>query len=487
MIKINEELLDEKLEILETAHKWSPRIISKLETFIRTAEDYDLYKVNPISFANDRKISEKEAIELFLWSAKEGIFAMNWGLVCPTCGDDIGNFKSLKKVSNHFFCNVCRVESTACLDDHIMVTFTVNPNIRSIAYHDPDSLSVEDYVSKYHYSREGIIPETKQTFPEYMQKYFREFAEIDPGAQKNIKMNVGEGYVVGFDLQNEAGFYITIDKDANSNSKETGEAITHEVALKDGDYVHSEKLKFAPGDISFTIKNRSEQKARMMILYEPPQDAAREQPNLIFNPFLSGKALLSNQTFHSLFRNEMQVGQEGMNVKDITILFTDLTGSTEIYERIGDMQAFSLVSQHFQLLEKIVAKNNGSVIKTIGDAIMATFLDPIDAINAAIEMNEDIASFNKTINNQDLILKIGVHKGPSIAVTLNEQLDYFGRTVNIASRIQHLANPEEINVTTDIYEYKGLIDAIKDFKVDPIKAQLKGIQDETQIYRIYKN
>jgi len=59
--------------------------------------------------------------------------------------------------------------------------------------------------------------------------------------------------------------------------------------------------------------------------------------------------------------------------------------------------------------------------------------------------------------------------------------------VNIASRIQHQANPAEINVTTDIYETTRLTDAIKGFQVDPIKARLKGIQDETQIYRIYKN
>ncbi|MES0490338.1 MAG: DUF5939 domain-containing protein [Leptospirales bacterium] len=479
MVSVDEVLLDEKLEVMETSHKWAPRAISKLETFIRTADDYDLYKINPVSYAKNRGTVEKEATELFLWAAKEGIFAMNWGLVCPTCGDDVGSFRSLKKVSNHFFCNVCRVESTACLDEHIMVTFTVNPSIRKIAYHDPDSLSIEDYVNKYHYSREGKIPDTGETFPEFIHKYIREYVDLKQNEKTEISMEVEEGYLLGFDLKTNAGFCITIEKDYKTKKEIS-------IVLLDGEYIYNEEMKAPPGKINFEIMNGCSENARMVVLFEPPVDPTRQQPNLVFDEFLTGKMLLSNHTFNTLFRNEMQVGSEGIKVKDITILFTDLKGSTEIYERIGDMQAFSLVSQHFQLLEKIVATHEGSIVKTIGDAIMATFLNPVQAMQAAIKMNNEIADFNRKTNNQDLILKIGVHKGPSIAVTLNQQLDYFGRTVNIASRIQHLANPEEINVTNDIYQYSGLLDAISGYNADPIQVQLKGMQDEMQIYRIYK-
>ena len=66
----------------------------------------------------------------------------------------------------------------------------------------------------------------------------------------------------------------------------------------------------------------------------------------------------------------------GIGVKDITILFTDLKGSTALYERIGDLKAFSLVHRHFDSLEQVINNHNGAIVKTIGDAVMATFLNP---------------------------------------------------------------------------------------------------------------
>lgn len=478
MNNINEKLLDEKLEAVERIQSWSPRVISKLETFIRSADDYDLYKINPIAFAGEKSMDADEITDLFLRCSREGIFTMNWGVVCPTCGDEMGSFRSLKHVANHFFCNVCRVKSTINLDDHIMVTFTVNSDIRKISYHDPDSLSVEDYVYKYHYCREGKVPGADVTFPEYFSKYVRDFFELEPGEKKLFSMNFNEGYVLGFDLQNDAEFCITLESGCNASGK-------IEVSLTEGVYEFDENLKFCPGDIEFEMENRSQRRARGVILYEPPLDPSRHQPNLVFDDFLSGKLLLNNHTFTSLFRNEIQVGTEGIDIKDITILFTDLKGSTEIYERIGDMQAFSLVNQHFQLLEKVVTENRGSVIKTIGDSVMSTFLEAGDALKAAIEMNSTIRDFNSNTNNQDLILKIGLHKGPSIAVTMNDRLDYFGRTVNIASRIQHLANPAEINITRDIYDSQGIEELISDYGTEPIQAHLKGIHNEIEVFRIY--
>lgn len=214
--------------------------------------------------------------------------------------------------------------------------------------------------------------------------------------------------------------------------------------------------------------------------YSPPRP-------LPFNPFLSGKKLINTLTFRNLFRPETIRGTEVIGVKDITILFTDLIGSVALYDRIGDLKAFSLVHGHFDSLGRVVNRHSGAIVKTIGDAIMATFIDAIDAVKAALVMLEEIERFNQEHGARELMLKIGIHKGAAIAVTLNDRLDYFGQTINIASRVERLADADEIYVTHDVYTCPRVRELLKGFEIAPGKAKLKGIQGEAQVYKINRN
>jgi class 3 adenylate cyclase len=148
--------------------------------------------------------------------------------------------------------------------------------------------------------------------------------------------------------------------------------------------------------------------------------------------YLSGARLLSHQTFVDLFPSETIVSSEGLGVTELALLFTDITGSTALYERIGDVRAFQLVQQHFGLLRDVIARRSGALVKTIGDAVMASFHRPLDALSAALEMRRTIERFNETAGAEMISLKMGVHTGACLAVTLNGQLDYFGQAVNLA-------------------------------------------------------
>jgi class 3 adenylate cyclase len=123
---------------------------------------------------------------------------------------------------------------------------------------------------------------------------------------------------------------------------------------------------------------------------------------------------------------------ESLKVSDMTYLFTDLKRSTPLYESVGDVNAYFLVRQHFEILNKIIRERSGTIIKTIGDAVMAGFERPQDAVRASIEMIEELSRFNRTAS-RPLGLKVGVHRGRAIAVTLNDRIDYFGQDVNIAA------------------------------------------------------
>jgi class 3 adenylate cyclase len=196
--------------------------------------------------------------------------------------------------------------------------------------------------------------------------------------------------------------------------------------------------------------------------------------------------LLSNQTFRDIYHTDTLDVNQRLKITSLTFLFTDLRGSTALYERVGDLAAFDLVRTHFRVLNEIVAAEAGAVVKTIGDAVMATFPTPDRAIAAAMRMREAMRKLNEERGNEDLLLKIGIHEGPCIAVSLNDRQDYFGQTVNIASRVQHLASEREIfatGVVLDDPRTSSLL-AARGIKPQSHDATLRGIASAISIYTI---
>jgi class 3 adenylate cyclase len=210
-----------------------------------------------------------------------------------------------------------------------------------------------------------------------------------------------------------------------------------------------------------------------------------EQGGLLdFDPYLNGKHLLTSQTFRSLFRSEVVAGAEGIAIRDIAILFTDIRGSTALYQRIGDLNAFQLVQQHFDLLRETTVRHGGAIVKTIGDAVMAAYPDAARAVGAALDMLGAIGRFNADQPDRSMSLKIGIHHGAAIAVTLNEELDYFGQTVNIASRVQEMADAAEIWVTDAVWRYPGVPELVEAYPTEQRTATFRGIAQPMSVVRI---
>ncbi|MBS4028472.1 MAG: adenylate/guanylate cyclase domain-containing protein [Ignavibacteriales bacterium] len=474
--KLNEKLLDEKLTELEKAKQWSPRVISKLETLLRSGDDFSLFRVNPVKFGTEKNISEHEAIDLFLYATKIGLLHMNWEMLCPSCGDVVSSFRSLKTVHAHVFCNLCQLEKEASLDDFICISFTVSPLIRQISYHNPGQLSVEDFYFKYHLSADATYSGGVR-FVDILQSLMKALSYIEPREKKTFSFDVTNGWLIGYDFITGAMYVNGIKENVEKNNQSLS------LQFSNGKF-ESNEISLSAGTLTIDIENPTDKRISVIFINKPPEIS---DENATFPPFLTGKKLLTSQTFRDLFRTEVIQGTEGLTVKDLTILFTDLKGSTALYDRIGDLKAFSLVHQHFESLGKVINRFEGATVKTIGDAIMATFIKPVDGVQAALGMLEEIANFNKGFSSKEIILKIGVHKGPSIAVTLNDRLDYFGQTVNIASRVQGLADADEIYISDDVYNDKAVRDVLKQYNVEESKAKLRGIEDEMKVYKIASN
>lgn len=471
--RIDEPELDERLATLETVRSWSPRLISKLESLIRTGDDRALFRINPLTFAAERNVDESESVDLFLHASSLGLFEMDWLLVCPMCACIVQSFGSLRTLEKHYRCNLCRTDYEAMLDDFITVTFTVASKIRPIRFHDPDTLDAVDYCFDYRVTPDGLTPDG-QPWADFFKSSTRDVRFLPANSVAKIDVEAERGTLFGWDIDSDASFLVAASGD-RTTAPQSLTIQYHESSCEPAE------ARIAPGAAVLEVRNASDRRRLIGISMIPE---GFSHPDLHFRPFLNGKRLLTSQTFRSLFRSEVIKASEGIGVKDITLLFTDLKGSTALYDRIGDLNAFSLVQQHFDRLQDVTAANNGTVIKTIGDAVMAAFMNPADAVKAAVAMLDEMEGFNRDHSDRLMILKIGLHKGASIAVTLNDRLDYFGQAVNIAARIQSLAQAEEIYLSQEIHDYPGVEQLLEGFTVERRMAHLKGVNLEMPVFRV---
>jgi class 3 adenylate cyclase len=161
----------------------------------------------------------------------------------------------------------------------------------------------------------------------------------------------------------------------------------------------------------------------------------------------------------------------------VALLFSDLQGSTALYERVGDAAAFNMVREHFALLAGVVRDHDGAVVKTIGDAVMASFGDPANAVKAALAMQARIA-------DHDLVLKLGVHVGPSVVVNMNDRLDYFGSTVNMAARLQGQSQGGDIVLSRAVADDPAVRPLLATLAANQESVALKGFADPISFVRL---
>jgi len=481
MTNIQERLLESKMTEIEQARSWSPRVISKFETLIRSGDDLSLYRINPLAFARDRAITEAESIDLFLHATRSGLFEMSWDVVCPQSGMVLDSFGALRTLKTHYVCGLCDVSGETNLDDFIEVTFTVSPHLRRIPFHDPHSLSIEDFHWKLRFLGDARMPGQQVRFLDFLRGLVRGLAFLPPGSTTSLRADLGPGALAGVNIQTQAAFVVSV----------AGEPATAPTVLRvgyDARRFSPSLSAVPPGPIVIDVENSGAVRGSLLLINWPPEVLAQTtKPALEFEPYMSGGMLLARHTFRRLFRSERVDEREGLGIRQVTLLFTDLKGSTAMYERLGDLNAYALVREHFALLGATVQEHSGAIVKTIGDAVMAVFSRPTDAVSAALHMLGEIERYNSEHGDPSIILKIGAHCGPSIAVTLNENLDYFGQTVNVAARVQALADAGEICLSEALYSAPGVSGLLAGHAIVEFDAPLRGVEGNACVYRVVRS
>jgi class 3 adenylate cyclase len=451
-----------------------PKAATAIERFVADAPDHRLVRVNALAFAANQKLDEEAVIAAFLHAAKIGIFDMSWNVLCPACGGVLDSNTTLKTVrSDEYVCSLCAEGYEPTLDEMVEVTFTVTSRVRPVPGHNPNELSPLEYLRQFFFGSQMDLPEDLE---EVFEDILLEALELPAGEKAIVSLQLKEGlYILNDPVSHTVQFI-------SARGERTRERQTLSFTI-DTDRVQYPKAEIQPGPLRISIENRLDRRALPMVL------AADDPLRRIMNnrrAFLTAKRLLSNQTFRDIHRTDTLDIDQRLKITSLTFLFTDLRGSTALYERVGDLAAFDLVKAHFNVLNQIVASEAGAVVKTIGDAVMATFSTPDRAVSAAIRMREAMRKLNEGREREELLLKIGIHEGPCIAVNLNERQDYFGQTVNIASRVQGLATSHHIFATSCVVEDARVSGMLQSNGLQPMQhqAKLRGIASEMNVYAI---
>lgn len=453
-----------------------PAAVHALDHLFRHGADHELARINALALAQACGLGEDAVVGTLLHAARLGLVEMSWNVLCASCGGVLNANPSLRSVRGEpYHCAFCALDTEPVLDDTVEVSFAVSPRIRRIAAHDPASLPFWDYWRQVFFGTGVAVPEPG-AFADLARTALLDAVALQPGERLILALRLPAEPLIVFDPVTHAAQLLDVAGEPSAERQDLA-------LVYDGPGPAVGRAALRPGALRLTLENRGPERVLPGIF------VAGEALNRLIGgrrAFLTAKRLLSNQTFRDIYRTETLAIDQRLKILSLTFLFTDLTGSTDLYERVGDLVAYDLVRAHFQRLTDVAAAHGGAVVKTIGDAVMATFPTPEQGLAAALAMRAAMRRLNAERPGEDLALKIGLHEGPCLAVQLNDRQDYFGQTVNIAARVQTLAASGTIFATGPVLGREAAAQLLARDGLDPRPhaCTLKGIGSRIPVFEL---
>ncbi len=414
-------------------------LVERLEHFLDQADELSLQRIRPYSVADSWSVDRRAVLEMFLRATRAGILDMSWDLLCPSCRGTTEGHTNLGEVQGHSHCNTCQIDFTVNFDHNIEVVFKPNPSVRTVEFNATFCVG-SPQLQPHVVLSQAVTPLHALPVP--------------------IQLEMGRYSLRASNAPGSVSLYADADGGMKADLR----------VSQYGWPPEEQRVSLLPtlNLINATDANQTFQLERTV--WSDQASTAADVTAL--------------QVFRDLFATEVVRPGEEISIGSVTLMFTDLRDSTRMYRLIGDASAFGRVREHFDVLEKAIAEEGGAIVKTMGDAVMATFRHPIDALKSVWKAQTEIAKRGEPM----LWLKVGLHKGPCIVVNLNDRLDYFGSTVNITARLPGFSQGGELIFSEEFYNDPEIRDfiarnitpsALKQFTGD-----LKGFDEPFRMWKL---
>jgi class 3 adenylate cyclase len=406
----------------------APGLRARLLAHLRERADDEVRQLRAFELARAWGERPRDVLAAFLHAARAGLVELRWELACPACRVAAGAATSLAAVAPRTHCVECDVSFESDFARNVEAVFQVSPAIRAI--------DVRPYCGGSPWWRPHI---------------FARF-EVPPGGRRASEVTPPHPLLLRAPRPNAVA------------AVEGGEGL-HVVVEPGG-------LRVAPAAAGLSVENHTD---REIALHVERADVGLAT--------VSGADIMTMPEFLDLFATDAPATGVDLTVGALTILFTDLTDTTSLYERIGDSRAFALVEQHFRRAAAIVAAHGGAVVKTMGDAVMASFRAPDAALGAALALVDDTA---RGLAGEGVALRAGLHAGPCLAVRANDRLDFFGATVNLAARLQTHARGGEVVLVDELLDHPGVAGEVRarGLALARERAVLKGVREARAVVKL---
>lgn len=413
-----------------------------LRRLIAEAADEEVAGMRPLELAGRWGTDPRETLELFLRATLVGLLELRWEMLCPSCRGVKASSGHLRELGQPGHCPACNLHFVADTDEAIEVRFYPNPAIRLA---EVGTYCVGGPMQTPHRLAQCLLP---------------------AGATREWRLDLPPGRYTLRSPQSGGSTRLSVG--------ETADVDRVDVSVV-AEALRPATAEVRPGRVAIGLTNAGSSRATIIL-----DDARWARDGAT-----PGQLMLL-PAFHDLFSAEALAPGVELAVGRVGLLFTDLAGSTALYERVGDARAFRLVGDHFTILRTAIEAAGGTLIKTIGDAVMAGFPDGHSALAAALAIQRDVRDFDtRGLADPATLIKIGVHSGACYAVTLNERLDYFGNAVNLAARAQNEAHGGEIVVTAPTFDERSeALVAELGLRAEPFEVRLKGLSAPVRLYRI---
>lgn len=418
-------------EALETT-PYGHGLATRLADHLLDAQEVDLGRLRPLALARAWQAPPRDCVELALAAARAGLLEARWQLLCPRCRVAKTQVAHLEQLPEEAHCSTCNIRYDRDYARNVELAFAPAASIRAV-------------------ERGEFCWLGPMNTPHVAAQI-----TLQPGEKRVLDVPLGPG---NYRLRTlEAGPEAVFDW--------PGEAFP---ALR----VTPDACEPAPADLApGTLCNEAPVPLTLMV---ERRDWLRDA--------LTAQQATTLQAFRDLFSAEVLRPGDDVEVSQVTFMFTDLAGSTALYERIGDAAAYRRVREHFAVLARIVRRHDGGIVKTRGDGVHAAFVEPADALRAALEIQQRFAEDGDEALS-GLRVRIGLHTGPSIAVTIDGRLDYYGTTVNTAARLEAKGEGADIVLSEALVDDPLVAAVLGDVRPEPMQVTLKGLAGQHAVRRL---
>jgi class 3 adenylate cyclase len=440
----DETLLAQRAARLREMPSLDQRIVGRLLRHLAEADDEDVARMQPYALAARWGTPRHDALRVFLYATKAGLLTLMWELLCPNCRVPKLEPDTFALVPPAFHCDTCGISYEANLDRSVELRFRVHPAIRDARD------AVYCFCGPY-------------TAPHILVQHL-----LAPGETRELSCTLDdEPYRIRVLRMNHAAKLLPAPRMGAKRPV---------FVYRDGRWSLPE-VRFVPGPVTWRWENGSSKPVAVVL------ERLRWDEHAAM-----ASEITTMQEFRDLFGSEVLAPEQNIGVESVTILFSDLLASTRLYEETGDAPAYGHVRRHFEFLKERIARCRGAVVKTIGDAVMAAFFQPADAVRCGLLIQRDLPAFNRQWpDRRPLALRLGAHHGPAIAIAANGRLDYFGRTVNLAARLLRESQGGDVVLAKSLTEDPRVRETLEQEKASVVQEwtpALRGIREPLTLRRI---